>query len=273
MESSSSASSSSISQYTGALSFSASDGGGGARLPDLPIYESTPHYPRMDNFNAVDAVRFQHGFSLHRPIHPPYFLAPPIPTPQLHDARDLHHHRGSVVSYNGVTTNNSTTGCYGGNYGMMNPNFCHQTGSVIYLGSAAPPPHQRIPVQASSQRDMAMVFDSVPVVVHGAEKAASKRLRLFGVNMDCTDADDEPNHHHHNQNQNDLVLDSDRVSSSSGESGLQLRLSGVDKGKSSIVIKRSRFKKNWHKELVIYIRRLRQTFSSPVVRLHFMLVI
>lgn len=95
-----------------------------------------------------------------------------------------------------------------------------------------------------------MVLDSVPVV-HGG-KAASKRLRLFGVNMDCTDPQDEcdvQQHINHQQHHHqDLVLDCDRISSSSSESALQLRLHGsgisaastgaasdfVDKGKSSM---------------------------------------
>lgn len=53
------------------------------------------------------------------------------------------------------------------------------SGPVYYLRSGVPVQEEQVPVQP---RAMPMVFESVPVV-HG--KAAAKRLRLFGVNMEC----------------------------------------------------------------------------------------
>ncbi|KAK1438574.1 hypothetical protein QVD17_04383 [Tagetes erecta] len=65
---------------------------------------------------------------------------------------------------------------------MMQMQHTSGTGTgILYPPSLPPPP-------APSPSPSGLVFESVPVV-HG--KAAAKRLRLFGVNMDCPISDDE----------------------------------------------------------------------------------
>lgn len=69
----------------------------------------------------------------------------------------------------------STNVSYGfGN--VVNP-VC--SGPVYYLRSEVPVQEEQVPVQP---QPMPMVFESVPVL---HVKAAAKRLRLFGVNMEC----------------------------------------------------------------------------------------
>ncbi|XP_010241058.1 PREDICTED: B3 domain-containing protein Os03g0120900-like [Nelumbo nucifera] len=63
------------------------------------------------------------------------------------------------------------------------------SGSVLYLRSSSAP--QQGVVQHVQRGDEPMVFDSVPVV-HG--KAAAKRVRLFGVNLDCPISEDPGSH-------------------------------------------------------------------------------
>ncbi|XP_009758550.1 B3 domain-containing transcription factor NGA1-like [Nicotiana sylvestris] len=87
---------------------------------------------------------------------------------------------------------------------VVNGNPC-PSGSVVYLrsGSVAQVPQQEFGLMKQMQRGSnsscivgdesgrlaePMVFDSVPVV---QGKAAPKRLRLFGVNMDCTVSDSD----------------------------------------------------------------------------------
>ncbi|XP_065858416.1 B3 domain-containing transcription factor NGA1-like [Euphorbia lathyris] len=77
----------------------------------------------------------------------------------------------------------------GGNYGYN----CSNSGTIVYMrSSAAAPPPQMVQFQGGGRvMEPTMVYESVPVV---QGKAAAKRLRLFGVNMDCpinnTDSDD-----------------------------------------------------------------------------------
>ncbi|XP_042007290.1 B3 domain-containing protein Os03g0120900-like [Salvia splendens] len=93
-----------------------------------------------------DLPRHHHHFSFHHHPWSPLFIPPPPPP--------LHHHYHRPMAYGSV----------------VNGSPC-LPGSIVYLrGGAA----------AQGQREM--VFESVPVV---QGKAAAKRLRLFGVNMDC----------------------------------------------------------------------------------------
>ncbi|KAF3434161.1 hypothetical protein FNV43_RR25264 [Rhamnella rubrinervis] len=88
----------------------------------------------------------------------------------------------------------NTNGSYGfGN--VVNP-VC--SGPVYYLRSGVPVQEELVSVQP---QPMPMVFESVPVV-HG--QVAAKRLRLFGVNMECpiSESSDE---------QCDVVLSSSTV--------------------------------------------------------------
>ncbi|MCL7023642.1 hypothetical protein MKW94_010703 [Papaver nudicaule] len=98
----------------------------------------------------------------------------------------------------------STTSTSYGNYSnMINNN--QGPGSVVYLRSSSSPittrisDHQAHPQQqqvglmqqytsGDNHNNMAMVFDSVPVV-HG--QAAAKRVRLFGVNLECPISEDD----------------------------------------------------------------------------------
>ncbi|KZV45354.1 hypothetical protein F511_04092 [Dorcoceras hygrometricum] len=125
------------------------------RRPDAPEFP-TP----------IPTLPIAHEFSFHRSIHPwnPLFMQPP-PTReyshflQANASNQYQHHYGqsgqSPYSYN-------TT--------VVNGNPC-PPGSILRGGVEH------------------MVFESVPVV---QGKAAAKRLRLFGVNMDCpvSDSDD-----------------------------------------------------------------------------------
>ena len=92
---------------------------------------------------------------------------------------------------------------YGHGYGNYNnvPNPCLSSGSVFYMRSstgaaAAEPTPQQVGMGmvqwqlGESSIVEPMVYESVPVV---QGKAAAKRLRLFGVNMDCpiTDQSDK----------------------------------------------------------------------------------
>ncbi|KAG1359334.1 B3 domain-containing protein [Cocos nucifera] len=59
--------------------------------------------------------------------------------------------------------------------------------SYVYFRSACPPPHVRVQVGDGGLVGVPMVLDSVPVV-HGA--AETKRVRLFGVNLECSEPED-----------------------------------------------------------------------------------
>ncbi|XP_042009775.1 B3 domain-containing protein Os03g0120900-like [Salvia splendens] len=98
-----------------------------------------------------------HHFSFHHHRWSPLFIPPPPPPPRV-----LHHHYHHPMGYGSV----------------VNGSPC-PPGSIVYLRGGV----------AASQGQREMVFESVPVV---QGKAAAKRLRLFGVNMDCpiSDSDD-----------------------------------------------------------------------------------
>lgn len=94
----------------------------------------------------------------------------------------------AAASYGHAYRNNSSSSyisgsstAAGGSYGfgnVVNPVVC--SAPVYYLRSGVPVREEQLAAQP--QEPMPMVFESVPVV-HG--KAAAKRLRLFGVNMEC----------------------------------------------------------------------------------------
>lgn len=95
----------------------------------------------------------------------------------------------AAASYGHAYRNNNSSSSYisgsstaaGGSYAfgnVVNPVVCSEP--VYYLRSGVPVREEQ--VAAQPQEPMPMVFESVPVV-HG--KAAAKRLRLFGVNMEC----------------------------------------------------------------------------------------
>ncbi|KAK9275320.1 hypothetical protein L1049_022583 [Liquidambar formosana] len=130
---------------------------------------------RRPNAAEATSIPLAHHFSFHRSVpFNPLFLQPPAaarPAPQdnsyfpQQQPNNYHpYHRNSYGYHNVVSP---------------------PAGSVFYLRSAAAAPQEMGVVQVQQTgggRVEPMVFESVPVV-HG--KAAAKRLRLFGVNMEC----------------------------------------------------------------------------------------
>lgn len=174
--------------------------GGGLLIQPLP-HQQQQHYlsfQRMPNFTQLSSTTT------------PLFLQPNAPL------RDYsHHYHPNASSYiNQYPHYSSSTGPYGygygggsggGSYGSYNSTSGSSSSShpsVICLRSTAAAhggPKQQVQAagmvqwQSSSGgggtsmddiggEGMPVVFDSVPVV---QGKAAAKRLRLFGVNMDC----------------------------------------------------------------------------------------
>ena len=129
------------------------------RRPDAPVPGSFhPH---------------QHHFSLNRSIPWSPLLMRPPPT-----GRD-HLHLSQINPLN----RNSYYGGYPTGSNMVNPGGT--MGSIFYLRSAvaaAAPQMGMMEWQQQGGVVEPIVFDSVPVV---QGKAAAKRLRLFGVNMEC----------------------------------------------------------------------------------------
>ncbi|KAI3904842.1 hypothetical protein MKW92_041069 [Papaver armeniacum] len=102
----------------------------------------------------------------------------------------------------------STTSYYGNYSNIVLSNNQAGAGPVTYVGSTSSPPiahgcqahehqyqksctaglmQQNYPAGAHKQSHMEMILNSVPVV-HG--KAATKRVRLFGVNLECLVSED-----------------------------------------------------------------------------------
>lgn len=126
--------------------------------------------------DAPDSVSFhphQHHFSLHRSIPwSPSLMRPPK------TGRD-HFHMSQINPLN----RNSYYGGYPTGSNVVNPGGT--MGSVVYLRSTAPNMGMGMGMMEWQQQGGVVepiVFDSVPVV---QVKAAAKRLRLFGVNMEC----------------------------------------------------------------------------------------
>lgn len=130
-----------------------------------------------------------HYFSFHRSI-PSAWSSPPNllmrPRDHLHlSSQQLNVHNNNANLHHPYRSSYGSSGYY--NY-MVNP-------SLIYLRSAgataAPQQHQQqqlVQVRNASGTEPPMVFESVPVV---QGKVAAKRLRLFGVNMDCPISDSD----------------------------------------------------------------------------------
>ncbi|XVF53218.1 hypothetical protein PTKIN_Ptkin05aG0082400 [Pterospermum kingtungense] len=123
------------------------------RRPDAP--DPVPFHPHH-----------QHHFSLHRPVPWSPLLMPPQST-----GRD-HLHMSQINPLN----RNSYYGGYPTGSNVVYPGGT--MGSVFYLRSAAP----QMGMGMVEWQQQQAVFDSMPVV---QGKAAAKKLRLFGVNMDC----------------------------------------------------------------------------------------
>ncbi|XVF12821.1 hypothetical protein REPUB_Repub08aG0153100 [Reevesia pubescens] len=130
--------------------------------------------------DAPDQVSFhphqQHHFSLHRSIPWSPLLMRPPPTGRDH----LH-----LSQMNHPLNRNSYYGGHPTGSNVVNPGGT--MGSMFYLRSAmaAATPQMGMGMMEWQQQGRVVepiVFDSVPVV---QGKAAAKRLRLFGVNMEC----------------------------------------------------------------------------------------
>ncbi|KAK4389587.1 B3 domain-containing protein [Sesamum angolense] len=158
------------------------------RRPDAP--ELPPPIPTLS---------IPHQFSFHRSIHPwnPLYLQPP--------SRDYSHllqpstisttHQYQSHHYHQHHLPTGYAAPYGYNNSVVNGNPC-PPGSIMYLrsgpggggsggGAGVLGPQELGLVHAQRGSGVGveqMVFESVPVV---QGKAAAKRLRLFGVTMDC----------------------------------------------------------------------------------------
>ncbi|KAL3651067.1 hypothetical protein CASFOL_007470 [Castilleja foliolosa] len=222
-------------------------------------------FVKEKKLDAGDIVSFQRGAAesskdrlfidwRRRPDAPPETL----PFPHHFSSSFPHHHNRPwgplfMQSHNyhpyGGAYNNNTT--------IVNGNPC-PPGSIMYLqrGGAAvnvggPGRGVLVPGPQTTQIQMGFmeqyprshdeVFESVPVVVQAGGNAAPKRLRLFGVNMDCPissphSSDDHilmasstlPHIHHPS------IAFNSSSSSSSSSSLARLRHSDDDKGKGSM---------------------------------------
>lgn len=137
---------------------------------------------------AAAAASFSHHLPFHRsiPWNPLLMMNPPVLPPPMYSQSQINNsfHNRNGISLGGTGNNNN----------VVSP---RTLGSILYLRSQLPaapatqqlsPPHMEIGMTEWQQHQI--VFDSVPVV---QGKATAKRLRLFGVNMDCpiTESDDE----------------------------------------------------------------------------------
>lgn len=190
------------------------------RRPDAP--DTTSHNPQHRH-------QQHHHFSS-IPWSPLLMRPPMVPMMRrdhLHfsnpDRNAYYNSGGGGGSYYGYGYNSC-------NYSNMNANHCPPSGTIIYRRSTAPQQLGMGMVQWQQQGVGGvvepMVYESVPVV---QGKAAAKRLRLFGVNMDCPITDSEecdelssataiPPPHHAT-----TALQAPQISSSSHHA-LQLRL-------------------------------------------------
>ncbi|KAK6935635.1 B3 DNA binding domain [Dillenia turbinata] len=183
------------------------------RRPDAPDHHqsssliptlSLPYHQHLSNFQR--SVPWSPLFLRHQP----QIAAAPMSLPTLRDHSHLqqlnmnnnannyycfhhrHHHSSSTNSGSGYT------------YNVVNP-YSAAGNSFYYSSSTAPAPPQQLVQQLQQQLQQHMsgsvadqddpsepnVLESVPVV-HG--EVAAKRLRLFGVNMECPvpDSDEYP---------------------------------------------------------------------------------
>ncbi|XP_050151843.1 B3 domain-containing protein Os03g0120900-like [Malus sylvestris] len=199
------------------------------RRPDVPDpNHHHHHHPLHPHYQPNFAIPHQHQYSWnpHRSVPwSPLLMRPPgavvtqdhllLSQQQINYGVNMHH------PYRNTGTSGGGSGSYG--YG----NVVNSTRPIYYLrsaSSAAPPQfheqgdngviefQQHQQVQLGRVHESNMVLESVPVV-HG--KAAAKKLRLFGVNMECpiSESDHECDilssttlsssqyHHHHAHHQ------------------------------------------------------------------------
>ncbi|XAR70086.1 hypothetical protein NMG60_11026834 [Bertholletia excelsa] len=161
------------------------------RRPDAP--ELSPTLPSLSHLPPHHYFSFQRSSQPWTPVflRPPPHPAAPSSTAQrdhLHFPHLSYPSSHSNPSYNYYNNYSYSSGV--GHY-PRSPNSLQanpsSSNSVIYRGSAVP---QQVQMQSGGGggeeggigAGVPMVFESVPVV---QGKAAAKRLRLFGVNMDC----------------------------------------------------------------------------------------
>nr|AHJ58868.1 NGATHA [Eschscholzia californica] len=121
-------------------------------------------YPQGATELAVSSSIPREHFRLIYDQHPHYYH------PHFQNQHPNHYHFSPSSS-------SSSPSSYG--YNMVN----HSGSSVVYLRPSSSTTQQEVGlVQQASEDKVPMVFESVPVV-HG--KAAAKRVRLFGVNLEC----------------------------------------------------------------------------------------
>ncbi|KAG8374501.1 hypothetical protein BUALT_Bualt10G0001400 [Buddleja alternifolia] len=186
---------------------------------------------RPDAPDLPPTLSIPHQFSFQRSsIHPwnPLFLQPPQSRSDyshylLQNHQSSYHHHQNIHSSSSSSSAGYGAGPYAyNNSGVVNGNPC-PPGSIVYLQRSGAPgggrgvygPQQvgimQAPQRRSSgvhhdQQQQQMVYESVPVV---QGKAAAKRLRLFGVNMDCPISESDHHHlHHHNHEYNCDILHS-----------------------------------------------------------------
>lgn len=177
------------------------------RRPDAP---DRPHLPPSMSTTSFSQLLPHHQYSFRHPWNHPFYL-------QHHQQQQTPRDHSQLLQLNNAATgvglsNNphpshphhlSNNYAYGN---VMTGNPC--SGPIIYLRSAAAArPHpvglgigtvqllqkgggggsvglnsEELMVEGEGEEEEPMVFESVPLV---QGKAAAKRLRLFGVNMDC----------------------------------------------------------------------------------------
>ncbi|KAK9093702.1 hypothetical protein Scep_025171 [Stephania cephalantha] len=136
------------------------------------------------------------------PLPPPFplgrlFLPSSLPMPSMamrdqpylyhrnfdyYDNNNNHHFQQQLLQQQQM----SSTHGYA-NYNVVNHHHHHHDHQGLYLRSSS----STSQLQAAEEAAVVpMVFDSVPVV-HGKAAAAAKRLRLFGVNVECPISEDE----------------------------------------------------------------------------------
>ncbi|PON61113.1 B3 DNA binding domain containing protein [Trema orientale] len=167
--------------------------------------------PEFSSSSAAGAINIPFSFGGHHhrsiPWSPSLMRAPAPPMSygtifNLHPYRNSYGGGGGGGGGSGISTNGGGGSCYSGGYG----NLMSSAGPVFYIRSSAAPtgiPQEEHPigmVQPQLQHyhpavqqleGSAVVFNSVPVV-HGKAAAAGKRLRLFGVNMECSSTTPTP---------------------------------------------------------------------------------
>ncbi|KAJ0049164.1 hypothetical protein Pint_14777 [Pistacia integerrima] len=149
------------------------------------LYIDWRRRPDAANPPPTFPLQNHHHLSFHRSIPwSPLLMRPPIPGMP----RD-HSHLSQINNYY------NRNSYYNGGYGSGNVANPSSMGSILYLrpqpahvnpqvqmGMVEWQQQQQLQQLYQHQQQHPMVFDSVPVV---QGKAAAKRLRLFGVNMEC----------------------------------------------------------------------------------------